>query len=136
MKRKTLTILRNKISSTYGNLKADILYPCNRSLVFKFGTSAQLLSSQYSPSGSNISNRFNTSTKTTKTSGVTPIVYTVAQGKISKFRYSAGLNWQLNHIGFSDLTSNIHEHNNQLEFQSYYSDNDAIWKKERTQFDA
>ena len=47
---------------------------------------------------------------------VTPIVYTVAQGKISKFRYSAGLNWQLNHIGFSDLTSNIHEHNNQWSF--------------------
>lgn len=96
--------------------KADILYPCNRSFIFKFGTSAQLLSSQYSPSGNNISNRFNTSTETTKTSGVTPIVYTVAQGKISKFRYSAGVNWQLNHIGFSDLTSNIHEHNNQWSF--------------------
>lgn len=36
--------------------KADFLYPCNRSLVFKFGTSAQLLSSLYSLSGNNISN--------------------------------------------------------------------------------
>lgn len=71
--------------------KADILYPYSRSLVFKFGTSTQLLSSRYSPFVSKTSDRFNMSTTTTQTSGVTPIVYAVAQGKISIFRYSAVL---------------------------------------------
>ncbi len=93
--------------------KADVLYPYSRSLVFKFGTSTQLLSSRYSPFVSKTSDRFNMSTTTTPTSGVTPIVYAVAQGKISIFRYDAGLNWQLNHISYNDLTSDVHAHNNQ-----------------------
>ena len=62
---------------------------------------------------SKTSDRFNMSTTTTLTSGVTPIVYAVAQGKISIFRYDAGLNWQLNHISYNDLTSDVHAHNNQ-----------------------
>ncbi len=110
--RKTGDVVENSNLNLW-KFNADFSYPHSRSLAFKFGASAQLISSSYSPSVNKISNRFNMSTMATQTSGVTPIVYVMAQGKMSKFRYSAGINWQLNHINFSDRTSNVDDQNTQ-----------------------
>lgn len=86
-------------------LKADFIYPHSRSIIWKFGASAQFISSQYTPTDIVESNRFETSDIPTKTSGFTPIVYASAQGRVWKLKYSAGVNWQLNRIAYEDLSS-------------------------------
>ncbi|MDE5957285.1 MAG: outer membrane beta-barrel family protein, partial [Muribaculaceae bacterium] len=42
-----------------------------------------------------------------------PIVYASAQGMVWKLRYSAGINWQLNRIGYHDKLANVKNHNTQ-----------------------
>ncbi len=59
------------------------------------------------------SNRFELSDIPTKTTGFTPIVYAAEQGMVWKLRYSAGLNWQLNRIGYTDREQHVTNHNTQ-----------------------
>lgn len=93
--------------------KADFLYPRSRRLSWKFGASAQWISSTFTPSASIESDRFSVSSIPTGTSGFTPIVYASAQGMVWKLRYSAGVNWQLNRIGYHDKQADIKSHNTQ-----------------------
>ena len=84
--------------------KADFIYPYSRTLVWKFGASAQLIYSKYTPTDIVENDRFETSDIPTKTSGFTPIVYASAQGRVWKIKYSAGVNWQLNRISYEDCS--------------------------------
>ncbi|MEZ3521819.1 outer membrane beta-barrel protein, partial [Muribaculum sp.] len=93
--------------------KADIIYPHSRSLIWKFGASAQFISSHYTPADILKNDRFETSDIPTKTSGFTPIVYASAQGRIWKLKYSAGMNWQLNRIAYEDRSANRKSTNTQ-----------------------
>lgn len=94
-------------------VKADFLYPRSRKLAWKFGVSAQWIASEFTPTAIVESNRFELSDIPTKTTGFTPIVYAAAQGMAWKLRYSAGLNWQLNRIGYTDLIEHVSNHNTQ-----------------------
>ncbi len=94
-------------------IKADFLYPRSRSLSWKFGASAQWIASEYTPVSVMESDRFQLSDIPTKTTGFTPIVYAAAQGRVWKLRYSAGVNWQLNRIGYTDRHVNQTSHNTQ-----------------------
>lgn len=94
-------------------VKADFLYPRSRKLAWKFGASAQWITSEFTPSAVVESNRFELSDIPTKTTGFTPIVYAAAQGMVWKLRYSAGLNWQLNRIGYTDREKHVTNHNAQ-----------------------
>ena len=84
--------------------KADFIYPYSRTLVWKFGASAQFISSKYTPTDIVENDRFETSDIPTKTSGFTPIVYASAQGRFWKLKYSAGVNWQLNRISYENCS--------------------------------
>lgn len=86
--------------------KADFIYPHSRSLIWKFGASTQWINSTYRPRSLTENERFDISTVPTKTTGVTPVVYASAQGRIWKLRYSAGVNWQLNRISYEDRSVN------------------------------
>ena len=55
-------------------VKADFLYPHSRKLAWKFGVSAQWITSEFTPSAVVESNRFELSDIPTKTTGFTPIV--------------------------------------------------------------
>lgn len=94
-------------------VKADFLYPRSRKLAWKFGASAQWITSEFTPSAVIESNRFELSDIQTETTGFTPIVYAAAQGMVWKLRYSAGLNWQLNRIGYTDRDQHVSNHNTQ-----------------------
>ncbi len=94
-------------------VKADFLYPRSRKLAWKLGASAQCIASEFTPSAVMESNRFELSDIPTKTTGFTPIVFAAAQGMVWKLRYSAGLNWQLNRIGYTDRNQHITNHNTQ-----------------------
>lgn len=93
--------------------KADFLYPRSRRLSWKFGASAQWISSTFTPSSILESDRFNVSDIPTKTMGFTPIAYAAAQGMLWRMRYSAGVNWQLNRISYEDRDAGIKNHNTQ-----------------------
>lgn len=93
--------------------KADFLYPQSESLAWRFGASAQLISSAYTPSDLIESDRFLSSSIPTKTGGFTPLVYLSAQGSVWKLRYSAGINGQLNRISYEDRHANIKNHHTQ-----------------------
>lgn len=94
-------------------LKADFIYPRSRSLSWKFGGSAQWISSTFTPSVILESDRFNVSDIPTATSGFTPIIYAAAQGAFWKMRYSAGVNWQLNRITYHDKNAHVRNRNTQ-----------------------
>lgn len=94
-------------------VKADFLYPKSRKLAWKLGASAQWIASEYTPVSVTESDRFQLSDIPTKTTGFTPIVYASAQGMIWKVRYSVGLNWQLNRIGYSNRLEKVTDHNTQ-----------------------
>lgn len=93
--------------------KADFIYPHSRKLSWKFGASAQWISSTFTPSATLEDDRFNVSDIPTKTTGFTPIVYTAAQGMFWKLRYSAGINWQLNRISYENIDADVKNHNTQ-----------------------
>lgn len=93
--------------------KADILYPQSESLAWRFGASAQLISSAYTPSDVMESDRFLSSSIPTNTVGFTPLLYLTAQGTVWKLRYSAGINGQLNRISYEDRHANIKNHHTQ-----------------------
>lgn len=93
--------------------KADFIYPHSRKLSWKFGASAQWISSTFNPSATLEDDRFNVSDIPTKTTGFTPIVYTAAQGMFWKLRYSAGINWQLNRISYENIDADVKNHNTQ-----------------------
>ena len=103
----------DKVNLNLWKFKADFLYPRSRRLAWKFGASAQWISSTFTPSATAESNRFAVSSTPTATSGFTPIVYASAQGMVWKLRYSAGINWQLNRIGYHDKLANVKNHNTQ-----------------------
>lgn len=92
-------------------VKADFLYPKSRKLSWKFGAFAQWIASEYTPLPVMESDRFQLSDIPTKTAGFTPIVYASAQGVLWKLRYSAGVNWQLNHIGYTNRHENATNRN-------------------------
>lgn len=93
--------------------KADFLYPRSRRLSWKFGVSAQWISSTFTPSATIESDRFSVSSVATGTTGLTPIVYVSAQGMAWRLRYSAGVNWQLNRIGYHDKQADVKSRNTQ-----------------------
>lgn len=94
-------------------LAADVAYPRSRSLSWKFGASAQWISSTHTPDVALESDRFEISSVPTRTAGFTPIIYASAQGKIRNLRYSAGLNWQLNRINYKDRRADVTDRNTQ-----------------------
>ena len=98
------------IDETYNlnllKFKVDFIYPHSRTLMWKFGASAQFISSKYTPTDIVENDRFETSDIPTNTSGFTPIVYALAQGRVWKLKYSAGVNWQLNRISYEDCYAN------------------------------
>ncbi|MDE6668836.1 MAG: outer membrane beta-barrel protein [Muribaculaceae bacterium] len=93
--------------------KADFLYPRSRRLSWKFGVSAQWISSTFNPSVTVESDRFNVSSFPTQTNGFTPIIYASTQGIVRKIRYSAGINWQLNRISYENKNAEVKNSNNQ-----------------------
>ncbi len=97
-------------------LKADIIYQSSRKLTWKFGASTQWISSEFTPSVLLESDRFELSDIPTKTTGFTPTVYAAAQGMVWKLRYTAGINWQLNRIGYTDRSQHVASHNTQWAF--------------------
>ena len=96
--------------------KVDFLYPRSRKLSWKFGVSMQAISSSYTPNLLVENGRFSSSSSSTKTAGFTPIAYAEAKGILWKFRYSAGVNWQLNRIRYEDLNAGVKNHNTQWAF--------------------
>lgn len=105
--------IREASSLNLWMFKADFLHPHNLKLAWKFGASAQLISAAYAPSSILKDDRFITSSVPTRTKGFTPMIYAAAQGTVSKLRYSAGVNWQLNNIEYEDLNANAKNHNTQ-----------------------
>ena len=93
--------------------KTDFIYPHSRKLSWKFGASAQWISSTFTPSATLEDDRFNVSDIPTKTTGFTPIVYTAAQGMFWELRYSAAINWQLNRISYENIDADVKNHNTQ-----------------------
>lgn len=96
------TLSKDKTDLNMYKLAADITAPHSQTLVWKYGASLQYITSDYTPteSGANASGRFPTSVIASQTSGFTPLAYVSAMGMFWKFRYSAGINWQLNHIEY------------------------------------
>lgn len=94
-------------------LAADVAYPRSRSLSWKFGVSAQWISSTHTPDVALESDRFEIRSVPTSTAGFTPIIYASALGKIRNLRYSAGLNWQLNRISYKDRRTDVTDRNTQ-----------------------
>lgn len=89
--------------------KADFVHPQSRKLVWKWGASAQHISSSYKPEAIKGSEKF--SSIPTNTGGFTPLLYASAQGRFWKIRYSAGANWQLNRISYENRNANTKDHN-------------------------
>lgn len=111
---------RNVVGATYNKnnlnlwkIKADFIYPHSRIFSWKFGASAQWISSTFSPSANLENDRFNISDVPTKMIGFTPIVYATAQGIFWKLRYSAGINWQLNRISYENRDAGVRNYNTQ-----------------------
>lgn len=94
-------------------VKTDFIYPYSRSLIWKFGASAQYISSTYTPSVIMENDRFRTSHIPTHTTGITPLVYASAQGRVWKLKYSIGVNGQINRISYEDRTAGIESTNTQ-----------------------
>lgn len=94
-------------------LKAEFGYQVSRKLQWKFGATSQWISSTFTPSSGIDNDCFSVSSTSTSTIGFTPTIYALAQGMTRKIRYSAGLNWQLNQIGYNDMTNGIKSHNTQ-----------------------
>ena len=106
----------NKNSLNLWKLKADILYPFSKGLVWKFGISSQWINSKFTPGSLTENDRFILSDVPARTTGFTPLVYASAQGIVWKLKYSAGINWQLNRIGYTDCKENVTSHNTQWAF--------------------
>lgn len=105
--------LKEKYNLDLWKFSADFIYPHSSKFTWQFGASAQIINSRYTPTDIIADNRFPTSDIPTKTNGFTPIVYATVKGMAWKLRYSFGVNWQLNRINYTDLTSNINNHNTQ-----------------------
>ncbi|MDE7126204.1 MAG: outer membrane beta-barrel family protein, partial [Muribaculaceae bacterium] len=88
-------------------------YPVSRRLSWKFGAYTQWISSSFGPSAVAENDRFEISSIPTETTGFTPVVYATAQGSVRSLRYSAGLNWQLNEISYTDKRDNMKNRNTQ-----------------------
>lgn len=86
-------------------LSVDLTDPRSQKLVWKYGASVQYITSDYMPMPSSVngSDRFQTSLIPTRTSGLTPLAYASAMGQFWKVRYSVGVNFQLNRIGYETL---------------------------------
>lgn len=93
---------KDKTALDMYKLSADITAPHSQTLVWKYGASLQYITSDYTPERStdNASGRFPTSVIATNTNGFTPLAYASAMGMFWKFRYNAGINWQLNRIEY------------------------------------
>ena len=94
-------------------LKAEFGYQVSRKLTWKLGATSQWISSTFTPSSTIENDRINVSTIPTSTTGFTPTIYAQVQGMTRKIRYSAGLNWQLNKIGYTDKTNGTQNNNTQ-----------------------
>lgn len=85
-------------------LSIDLTHPVSQKISWKYGASAQLISSEYSPQiFTQEGERFPVSLLPTRTRGFIPHAYAQAMGVIWKLRYSVGVNWQLNHIEYEEL---------------------------------
>lgn len=89
-------------------LSVDITAPQSQTLIWKYGASLQYITSDFRPQSGNVagSDRFPTSVTATSTNGFTPLAYMSAMGMFWKIRYSAGVNWQLNRIGYKTTGDN------------------------------
>ena len=102
------------------------MYPHSRSLIWKFGASAQFISSHYTPADILKSDRFETSDIPTKTSGLTPIVYASAQGGFGN------LNTVRNELATKPYNlrrpfSQPQKHKHPMVNESHCSGDDAVW---------
>ena len=96
---------QDKTSLNMYKFSVDLTDPRSQKLVWKYGASLQYITSRYTPVAGAVdgSDRFQTSQVATRTSGMTPLVYASAMGKIWKIQYSAGVNFQLNRIWYETL---------------------------------
>lgn len=113
MERDVVGATSDKNNLNLWKFKADFIYPHSRIFSWKFGASAQWISSTFTPSATLENDRFNISDVPTKMTGFTPIVYATAQGMFWKLRYSAGINGQLNRISYEDRDAGVRNHNTQ-----------------------
>ena len=113
MERDVVGATSDKNNLNLWKFKADFIYPHSRIFSWKFGASAQWISSTFTPSATLENDRFNISDVPTKMTGFTPIVYAIAQGMFWKLRYSAGINGQLNRISYEDRDAGVRNHNTQ-----------------------
>ncbi|MFR9504136.1 MAG: outer membrane beta-barrel protein [Rikenellaceae bacterium] len=98
----SLSLFQNSLD--LAKLAIDFKNPCSERLVLSYGASMQYISSAYTPTVDyNDTNRFVVSTNATQTDGFTPIAYLQAMGQLGRVMYSAGVNGQLNHIGYEEL---------------------------------
>lgn len=93
--------------------KADFKFPLSRNISLGVGSSIQWITSDLTPYQSMTTDRFEVSSVATRTTGLTPIVYATAQGRLWKLRYSAGINWQLNSISYLDKSVDVKNRNTQ-----------------------
>lgn len=80
----------------------DFTQPIGRNLL-TYGGAVQFANQQFTPTVvNNMTDDFFVSNSRTKVKGFTPYVYVQLAGAFKKFKYSFGVNWQMNHISYSD----------------------------------
>lgn len=98
----SLSLVENTLD--LAKLSIDFKNPRSQKLVWTYGASAQYLSSAYTPTTDyNDDDTFVVSENPTLMEGFTPLAYIQAMGQLGKLMYVAGLNGQLNYIGYEEL---------------------------------
>lgn len=93
----------------------DFTHPIGRNLL-TYGGAVQFVNQQFTPIVvNNMTDEFFVSNSRTKAKGFTPYVYVQLAGAFKKFKYSFGVNWQMNHISYSDDKSSVISKNIQRE---------------------
>ena len=83
----------------------DFTQPIGRNLL-TYGGAVQYVNQQFTPIiVNNLTNNFFISNSRTKVKGFTPYVYIQLAGAFKKLKYAFGINWQINHISYSDNES-------------------------------
>lgn len=83
----------------------DFTQPIGRNLL-TYGGAVQFVNQQFIPLVvNNMTDEFFVSNSRTKVKGFTPYVYVQLAGAFKKFKYSFGVNWQMNQISYRDYES-------------------------------
>lgn len=86
---------------------------CN---LLTYGGAVQFVNQQFTPIVvNNMTDEFFISNNRTKAKGFTPYVYVQLAGAFKNFKYTFGVNWQMNHISYSDDEFSISSKNIQRE---------------------